>query len=655
MERPTFNESWHQVADVKARLRGFVQVYRQFYRGRLGHVLRDPSNNRFFHLNDAAYHFVGLLNGQRTVSEAWALCNTQLGDRAPTQGEVIQLLGQLYSSNLLTADLPPDAANLFERQRKRVRREVRGYLMNLLFARIPLLDPDRLLDHLARPLGWIFSPIGFACWAILLITGLWALVGNIDQLWHERNQILALENLLVLYLAFAGIKALHELGHGLACKRFGEAEQVPGEVHQVGIMLLVLMPVPYVDASSAWAFRSKWRRAAVGLAGIYVELAAAAVAMLLWSRTAPDTLTHAIAYNVIFIASVSTLLFNGNPLLRFDGYYVLSDLLEIPNLNPRSKQYLYYLVKRYVYGVRAPQNPAHTAGERPWLIAYAVASTIYRVIIAVGIILFITGKFFFIGALLAISAVVGWVAVPLGRFVHYLLTSPELLRTRPRAVLTSTATIAALIALLGGVPVPDHGRAQGIVEPARFVRLHTRSAGFLERAADEPLVQLRNDELRMRRRRLDAERRLLEARYRQAFAAGEFAAAQQIRAQQTAFAERVAELEQRITHLTVRAPFEGQWMPARLDRRIGGYLERGEPLGWIAGDGAPVLRIAADQYLGPQLASELAAGAPVEVRAVGAPQRTWTGTLERISPAGVRRLPSAALGHPAGGPIAMDT
>ena len=144
----------------------------------------------------------------------------------------------------------------------------------------------------------------------------------------------------------------------------------------MGIMLLVFMPMPYMDASSAWAFRSKWRRIAVSTSGMFVELAIAAVAAIVWSRTDPGARLNTFAYNVMFIASVSTLLFNANPLLRFDGYYILSDLLEIANLAPRSKQYLYYLTKRYAWGVRNPHNLANTAGAKLWRPVYGILSTL---------------------------------------------------------------------------------------------------------------------------------------------------------------------------------------------------------------------------------------------------------------------------------------
>ena len=157
VDRPTFSESWYRVANQRPRLRSTVQTYRQEYRGRMWHVVRDPSNNQFFRLNDAAYHFVGLLDGRRTVGQVWETCNEHLGDLAPTQNEAIQLLGQLYTSNLLHGEIPSDAEGMFERYRKRVHREVRGYMMNLLFIRIPLIDPEHFLNRWVKVFGWGFS------------------------------------------------------------------------------------------------------------------------------------------------------------------------------------------------------------------------------------------------------------------------------------------------------------------------------------------------------------------------------------------------------------------------------------------------------------------------------------------------------------------
>ena len=171
VDRPTFSESWYRVAQLSPRLRSSVQIHRQYFRGQMWHVIQDPANNQFFRLNEAAYRFVALLDGRRNVAQTWQICNEQLGDNAPTQGEAIQLLGQLYSSNLLQAELAPDAEGLFNRYKKRVGREVRGYLMNLLFIRIPILDPDRFLNAWVGIIGRIFTWYGFVIWLALIVRG----------------------------------------------------------------------------------------------------------------------------------------------------------------------------------------------------------------------------------------------------------------------------------------------------------------------------------------------------------------------------------------------------------------------------------------------------------------------------------------------------
>ncbi|HNX27634.1 MAG TPA: peptidase M50, partial [Phycisphaerae bacterium] len=393
--RPTFHESWYRIAQLRPRVRVTVQIQKQYYRGVGWYIIRDPANNDHFRLSESGYAFIALLDGYRTIEQAWKICLEKLGDDAPTQGEVLQLLGQLYMSNLLCGDMPPDCESLFARYKKRKLREIGATLGNILFLRLPLFDPDRFLEGFEKVFGWIFSWFGFALWAVLVVMGLAAVAGRWSDLVSQAGNVLAPSNLVFMYLCFVVIKAIHELGHGLACKKFGRLEGDTGEVHTIGIMLLVFTPMPYVDATSSWSFRDKRRRIMVAAGGMYVEIAVAAVAAMLWAASASGSILHALSYNTMFIASVSTLLFNINPLLRYDGYYILSDILEIPNLYDRSKRYLYYLIRRYVWGIDSIINPAHTRGERIWFLPYAVASCIYRVIIFAGILLFIADKLFF--------------------------------------------------------------------------------------------------------------------------------------------------------------------------------------------------------------------------------------------------------------------
>ncbi len=664
VDRPTFHESWYRVAQSKPRLRASVQTLRQHYRGRPWHVVRDPASNRFYRLSEPAYHFVALLNGRRTVEQAWEASNDALGDAAPTQGEVIQTLGQLYGANLLQSDLPADAVGLFERYRKRVNREVRGYMSNLLFVRIPLFDPNWILDRWIGVVGWLFGPVGFVLWIALLATAGYFLAGRGEELMSATANIFAgdylrqPDKLALLYLCFAAIKALHEFGHGFACKRFGVQQGTGGDVHTMGIMLLVFMPVPYVDASSSWAFRNKWQRAFVGAAGMYVELAVAAAAAIVWANTGPGTV-NAIAYNLVLIASITTLLFNGNPLLRYDGYYILSDLLEAPNLNQRSKEFLYYLVRKYAYGARRVRNPAHTPGERFWLPFYGVASFAYRVIICVGILLFVADKAFFVGAILALAAIVTWVFVPLGKWAHYLATSGELMRTRGRAIALTLGTFAVLVLSVSAIPVDDAQRAQGVVEPVDYAVIHMKQDGFLASALPTgqpvepnamPLVRAENADLVATRRMLQAQLREAHAQLRLA-RTEDLAQAQALARKIDALNKQLAHARRQISDLQPTANVRGTWIAPDVDSLTGAYVERGRRLGVVASLDHLIIRAVADQKLGPRIQTETTTGATVEIRVDGRPDLFRTGKIERIIQAGSENLPSPALSSRAGGTV----
>ena len=589
VDRPTFSESWYRVAELNPRLRSTVQVHRQHYRGQMWHVLQDPSSNQFFRLNEAAYRFVALLDGRRDVAEVWRICSEQLGDGAPTQGEAIQLLGQLYTSNLLHADLPPDAEGLLKRHQKRVHREVQGYLMNLLFIRIPLIDPDNFLNAWVGAVSWLFSRFGFLLWLGLIGTGVYFVIGSWSDLYQRADSVLDVENLPFLYLSFVLIKVCHEFGHAFLCKAFGRRTGTGGEVHVMGVMFLVFTPMPYVDASSAWAFRSRRQRVLVSCGGMIIELGLAAIAAIIWANVGQGTL-RTICYNAMFVASVSTLLFNANPLLRYDGYYILSDMLEIPNLAQRSKQYIYYLVKKYLWNVRQARSPAHTRGEKGWFVFYGIASTIYRVFICVRILLFVASKLFMFGMILAVAASVTWVLVPLGKFLRYLATNGELARVRTRAIATTALTLGLIVGGIGFVPAPDRFRLDGVAEPARLQIVHAATDGFVTGTLSpgrtvtpdgEPLLTSESPELLAQHEELLAEREQLLAQRRLA-QTQDIALAQILAERIAALDERMNRVREQREDLVIHAAFEGEWIAPNIERAQGAYLRRGAQVGLVA-------------------------------------------------------------------------
>ncbi|MEE9308612.1 MAG: PqqD family peptide modification chaperone, partial [Spirochaetia bacterium] len=433
-ESKIFHESWYRIANEHICLRASVQIRRQRFRGSLWYVLYDPFNNEFFRLRPSAYRFVARLNLNQTVEEVWKEVMSQHPDDAPGQEDVIQLLAQLYHANLLHYDLPADSAKLFERYRERKQKIRRATLMSIMFFRIPLFDPDNLLKRLLPLARVVMSPFGVALWIGVVAGAIKALIDNWAQVGVQTQAILAPTNLPLLYLALILIKTLHEFGHAFAVRRFG------GEVHTMGIMFLIFNPLPYMDATAAWAFRSKWKRVFVGAAGIITEVFVAACAVFIWANTGPGVI-NALAYNMMFIASVSTVLFNINPLLRFDGYYILSDLLDIPNLHAQSSQHLRHLVERYAFGYKKSQSPAVNFSEGFWLTFFGILSGLYKLVVFTTILLFVADRFLLLGILMAVVCAVTWIMAPLIRLVQYLASSPRLERTRLRAILVCLVAI----------------------------------------------------------------------------------------------------------------------------------------------------------------------------------------------------------------------
>ncbi|MEO0716868.1 MAG: PqqD family peptide modification chaperone, partial [Planctomycetota bacterium] len=244
-ERPTFSPFWHRVRAMKPRLRPHTQITRQLYRGRRWHVVHDPSSNQYYRLSPVAHEFVGLLDGARTVEDVWNITLAKHGDAAPTQNEVIQLLSQLYNANLLSADAAPETEQLLRRGRERLKKKATQQAIGIMYFRIRIFNPDRMLAWIEPVLRPILNRVGFIAWCALIITALVMLLPNWQALTEGFGSTIAPSNWPWLIVVFIVTKAIHETGHGVICKRFG------GHIPEFGFMLLVLFPAPYVDASSA--------------------------------------------------------------------------------------------------------------------------------------------------------------------------------------------------------------------------------------------------------------------------------------------------------------------------------------------------------------------------------------------------------------------
>jgi putative peptide zinc metalloprotease protein len=590
--RPTFSESWYRVAPLKARLRSSAQISRQFYRGDRWYVVRDPAGNQFHRVSDAAYRFVALLDGSRTVSEAWDICGGQLADDAPTQPEIIQLLSHLYSANLIEADVTPDATVLLRRHKQLTKRKMQNRLMNVLFPRIPLWDLDSFLVRWMPVVRPLISWMGAMVWLIVVISAIATLSPHWTELKTAASNAIDPKNWLWLWAVFVLIKLIHELGHAFSIRRFG------GECHELGIMFLVFIPTPYVDASSVWAFPNRWHRIFVGAGGMIVELFAAAVLAIIWVNIGDKTSLGAVlCYNAMLIASVSTLMFNANPLLRYDGYYILSDFLEIANLRQKSSEYALGIIKRHVFGVKSSQ-PLPPIGQRFWLFTYSVASGIYRIFVGFVIVLIVAYRIPVLGTLMAIGGVITWAVVPIGKLTKYLLLDPELHRKRFRAMAFCGAVGIAAVLSVTVVKFWVYVDAQGIVEADQHEVLHVKTPGFVQKIVAKDGQYLHRGDVILigRDPKLDAE---IEARkaeksgyeiqLRQAAALDQG----QYKALLPALEASKRQLQNAIdrrNELTITAPISGTLIAPHLDEMQNAYLSRGLEIGTIASMDSLVVR-----------------------------------------------------------------
>ena len=653
MAAPLRSSSWYRVADLKPRLRAHARIHRQRHRGQLWYVLQDRQNGQFHRLSPLAHNIVCLMDGRRTVDEIWEMMGDRYGDDQPTQDETIRLLAQIHAADLLIGGVLPDMAELAHRADKQGRRNLVQTVRNPLAIRIPLVDPDRFLKATAPLARFLFSWWGFAFWLVTIVIGL-ALAGvHWTALTHNvADRVLSSENIVLLLLVYPVVKALHEIGHGMATARWG------GEVHEMGVMLLVLMPVPYVDASASAAFQEKRRRIIVGAAGIMVEMFLAAAAMIAWALVEKG-LVRAAAFDVMLIGSASTLLVNGNPLLRFDGYYVLADLIEIPNLGARANAYVLYLLQRYAFGVEHLVSPATSLGEAPWFLAYAVASFFYRLSVTFGIALFIGSRLFVIGVLLALWGLAAGLVLPLVKGANRLLFDPQLRRVRGRAILVSSLSVVILLLLVMAVPAPYATMAQGVVAVPENSTVRVRTDG---EAIDVLLGEDRHIEAGTRVATLAdpvlaGETAVLEAQteaYRlrlEAVTSSDLVQANIFREELRRLDGALALNRQRMADLEIVAENSGRLVLPRAADLPGKFVKKGDLLGYVVAQGDPIVRVVVPQSEIDLVRSRTT---KVEIRFVGRIDRVVPAVIEREAPAALDELPSLALSKRGGGEIALD-
>jgi putative peptide zinc metalloprotease protein len=649
-----FDESWYRVKDRHLRLLPGVELVRQYFKGERWYVVCDKLGHQYFRIRPEAYDFICHLEKSKTVSAAWEGMLKSDSRNAPSQGDVIQLLSQLYRSGLLRGDQLIDIEALADARKTEKKAKLKQQWSNFLFLKIPLFNPDPLLRRTLWAVQWCFSQVGMLVWLGMLIWGMQTLAIHWGEFRDVSEGLLGLANLPWLYLAMVITKTLHEFGHAYACRRYGR------EVPEMGIMLLVFNPLPYMDASACYAFTRKMRRVFVGAAGMYVEIFVAALSILYWANAAEGTLTR-LAYNMAITASVSTVLFNLNPLLRFDGYHILTDLVETPNLQMRAQNLMKYWVNRHAFGLHNQTISANSRTEAMWLTVYFIASWIYRMFLLVGILFFVSKQWLIVGALIAIVFGIMWLILPVLKAVHYVFLGAQLMNKRIRAVSVTCGFFGLILGLLWWCPVPHYFRVQGIVQSDPFVNVYAGGSGQLVSVEassgafvqeGQLLVTMRNEELLEEVGLMEIEARRVESLiYSDRSVDGTQLSG--LIASREALVVRRQDLAERVEYLQVRAPVDGRWVAPTLHEYMTSLVPRGAPLGFIRGEQKYRFSAVVRQRDVDRLFIDIDKTA--EVKLYGEEFTTLVMTEVTPIPAEQSELPSASLGVMGGGSIGVDT
>ena len=554
MNEALLSPYWHRAASLHPRLASSVTITAHQVRQERWYVISDRVSGRQLRVNALAHELVGRLDGHLSLQQIWDALVWRLGEDTLSQHEILRIVSALSEAGMLISENTP----YLGKPRQAGGRQ-RGSGLGLLSIKVPVLDPTPLLARLAWLSRILFRRASLVAWVLMMLAAV--VLGGLQ--WKSLQDyaavhLLGTSNLMWAWLLYPLVKLCHELAHGLAVRRWG------GEVREMGVSLFLVVPVPYVDASAASAFPEKHRRMLVSAAGILVETTLAFLALLLW-MAAQDGPVREAAFAVMTIGGLSTVLVNANPLMRYDGYHLLADALELPNLAPRSTTWLRYAGERYILGNKRLREPQVRPGERPWLVGYGIAAAVYRLAFFLGLITWVGGKYLLAGAVVAVFALVHVVLVPGGRLIQHALFGNRLRAVRGRATLAVACLLTVGVYVLFALPVPVIARTEGVVWIPEDAHVRNAAEGTIDRvlahdgetvAVGQPLLELSNPELRSRRDQLQAR---LQGRQRahSAMLLAQPAAAAAMAQEIGKLVAEIEEVDRLLAALVVRSPYDG--------------------------------------------------------------------------------------------------
>jgi putative peptide zinc metalloprotease protein len=507
---------------LSIRARPDLKARRQRYQGRNYWVVKDPVGLQYFRFEEEEFAILQMLDGDSSLDDIAERFEAEFPPQTIRVEELQNFIGMLHRSGLVLSDAPGQGVQLKDRRDEKKRKEFLAALSNILAFRMRGIDPERLLNWLYPYVRWFFTPWATAMWLTLAAAALTLVIVEFDVFKARLpsfHSFFNAQNWLALALTLMATKILHEFGHGMSCKHFG------GECHEMGIMFLVLTPCLYCNVSDSWMLANRWHRAAIGAAGMYVEICLASICTFIWWFSEPGWLNYT-CLNVMFVSSVSTVMFNANPLLRYDGYYILSDILEIPNLRQKASTILNRKLGKWCLGLEEPEDPFLPKRHQLLFALYTVASAIYRWVVLLGILYFLNKVFEpyglkILGQALALASIYGLIAMPAYSVYKFFRIPGRWSKVKRPRMYASLGLLAAAVAAVFFVPLPSRVWALFELQPHGAESVCFEADGILQKLYVKPgdhvekgqlLAELENLDLKLAVEQLRSQRDALQAK-----------------------------------------------------------------------------------------------------------------------------------------------
>jgi len=641
-----------QLSSVLARrlhrptLRSDLTISKQILAGEVSYVVKIPETGEYSRYNEYVYEMLTLCDGMRTPAEMARVMMERHPDEELDEAQVVEFLEGMDPN---TWERSVGEKNLAILEKIRQERNNRVNRASLLYIYFSAWDPDRILERIHPWLKWMFTR-GFVIFSILLfflnfviVAADWDRIrGDTLEFYNFANK--TAYDIWIFWVLLLFISAVHEFGHGLACKHFG------GEVHQMGFMLIYFTPSFYTDCTDMHLFDRSSKRLWTIFAGMWIEMVVCGFATLAWYLLPPGSFSGDLSYKLLLLTGVSGIFINMNPLMKFDGYFALSQFLEIDNLREDAFAYLKAWVARVIFR-QDVELPAVGERRQRIYLAYASAAFAYGTLILTIVTKFLvnvfTSRFGNWGYLMAGGCLY---LLMRKRLMKWLPGWLEGLRKAKEAFMARQFTAAQKIgaAVVAGValffPVRSSVTTEFILEPVRRAEVRAAVAGIVTEVRvregesvqqDAAVGALRNPEIELRERRASGQRRVAELTLAAARLEGNLGAVQQQAYQVERFATEQQHAAHQAAALILRAPISGIVTTPRVEQRAGVYLAPGDTLLAIADRSEMRARILVRDW---EL-EHIAVGADVRLQALPYSLRTFSGTVREIMPAAAQDRP----------------